>query len=71
MEKYITKDGSTTFYNNEVLDHYHTKAGARQEARRCASGPHRGSAGVQGPTEAHRFWQRGLGARATLGLYPG
>ena len=32
MEKYITKDGSTTYYNTEVLDHYHTKAGAKQEA---------------------------------------
>jgi tRNA U34 5-methylaminomethyl-2-thiouridine-forming methyltransferase MnmC len=32
MKKFITKDGSTTYYNNEVGDHYHTKAGAKEEA---------------------------------------
>ena len=32
MRKVITEDNSTTFYNEDVQDHYHTKAGARQEA---------------------------------------
>lgn len=32
MNKFITKDGSTTFYDEIVGDHYHTKAGAREEA---------------------------------------
>ncbi|RJQ16764.1 hypothetical protein C4573_01735 [Candidatus Woesearchaeota archaeon] len=32
MEKVITDDGSVTFYNNEIQDHYHTKSGGREEA---------------------------------------
>ena len=32
MREFITADGSMTFYNEEVQDHYHTKSGAREEA---------------------------------------
>ncbi len=32
MKELITEDGSITYYNEEVQDHYHTKSGARQEA---------------------------------------
>jgi len=32
MEKYITADGSITFYNEEFEEHYHSKTGAREEA---------------------------------------
>jgi len=32
MEKVITLDGSITYYNTKVQDHYHTKAGAKEEA---------------------------------------
>lgn len=32
MEPFITMDGSTTFYNDEFKDYYHSKSGAREEA---------------------------------------
>jgi tRNA U34 5-methylaminomethyl-2-thiouridine-forming methyltransferase MnmC len=33
MEKVITKDGSTTYFNEEFQEHYHSLSGATEEAR--------------------------------------
>ena len=32
MRKFITKDGSTSFYSEKVKEYYHTKEGAKEEA---------------------------------------
>jgi len=32
MKRVITGDGSVTYYNEQIGDHYHTKSGAREEA---------------------------------------
>jgi len=33
MKNIITKDGSSTFFNDKVKDYYHSKSGAATEAR--------------------------------------
>jgi predicted methyltransferase len=33
MKEIITKDGSSTFFNDNIQDYYHSKSGAAQEAR--------------------------------------
>ena len=33
MEEIITQDGSSTFFNEDIRDYYHSKSGATQEAR--------------------------------------